>query len=122
VNPQDRKQVFLGSLHYDATEAEIVSAFAGIGVLATNVRIPRDNDTGRAKGFAFVDIDPNATLTVEEIISGIDGVMFHGRPCRADKVNAKPERTQQPDRPARSERPDRNRRGGKGRDRDGSDW
>lgn len=118
-NQEDRKQVFLGSLHYDATEGEIVAAFEGIGVTATNVRIPRDNDTHRAKGFAFVDIDPSATLSIEEIISGIDGVMFRGRPCCADKVNARPAGGP---RRERTERPNRNRRGGRGRDHDDSGW
>jgi RNA recognition motif-containing protein len=108
-NSKDRKQVFIGSLHYDATEAEIVSAFSEMGVTTTNVRIPRDQDTGRPKGYAFVDIDSESTvLSVEEIISGIDGTPFRGRPCRADKVNEKPEREQ--------------RRGGHGRRDDNSRW
>jgi RNA recognition motif-containing protein len=108
-NNKDRKQIFIGSLHYDATEVEITQAFTEMGVAVTNVRIPRDQDTGRAKGFAFVDIDAEATvLSIEEIISGIDGTPFRGRPCRADKVNAKPEREQ--------------RRGGHGRRDDNSRW
>jgi RNA recognition motif-containing protein len=94
-NNEDRKQIFLGSLHYDATEEEIISAFTEMGIVIINVRIPRDQDTGRPKGYAFVDVDPRfTTLSVEEIISGIDGTPFHGRPCRADKVNAKPERNE----------------------------
>lgn len=119
-NNQDRKQVFLGSLHYDATEAEIVAAFSGINVAVTNVRIPRDKETGRAKGFAFVDIDSSATLSVEEIISGIDGVMFRGRPCRADRVNEKPEHAAHVER--REQRGSRQHRGGRGKDRDDSEW
>ena len=113
---EDRKQIFIGSLHYDATEIEIFTAFAEMGVATTNVRIPRDQDTGRAKGYAFVDIDPRATaLSIEEIISGIDGTPFRGRPCRADKVNAKPERDER-----RGERgADRKPRE---RDRYGSPW
>lgn len=87
-----RKQVFLGSLHYDTVESEIVAAFAGIGVIATNVRIPKDPETGRSKGYAFVDIDDGCTLEVDEIISGIEGVMFHGRPCRADRVHERAQR------------------------------
>ena len=122
--PQDRKQVFLGSLHYDTTEAEIVSAFAGLGVIATNVRIPKDKETQRPKGYAFVDVDPDAALTVEEIISGIDGTMFRGRPCRADKVNAKPggDTLHSARRDRLEQRAQQQRRGGRGKDRDGSDW
>jgi RNA recognition motif-containing protein len=118
-NNQERKQVFLGSLHYDATEKEIVDAFAGIGVTVTNVRIPRDNDTGRSKGFAFVDIDPGVALSIEEIISGIDGVAFRGRPCRADKVKASGERRERSF--ARPEKPRRRGTHGKA-GRDGEDW
>jgi RNA recognition motif-containing protein len=124
-NP-DRKQVFIGSLHYDATEQEIVDAFTDLGVRTLNVRIPRDKDTDRPKGYAFVDVDPDNPLSVEEIISGIDGTPFRGRPCRADKVNAKPERENR-----RRETPSafkaklneagrQPRRGGRGRDHDSS--
>jgi RNA recognition motif-containing protein len=91
-NNQSRKQVFLGSLHYDTVESEIVAAFAGIGVITTNVRIPKDPETGRSKGYAFVDVDESCTLETGEIISGIEGVMFHGRPCRADRVHERAER------------------------------
>jgi RNA recognition motif-containing protein len=102
-NKADRKQVFIGSLHYDATEDEIVAAFADMGVTTTNVRIPRDQDTGRPQGYAFVDVDSRTTaLSVEEIISGMDGTPFRGRPCRADRVHAKPERDER--RNTRSER------------------
>jgi len=115
-NNEDRKQIFIGSLHYDATEYEIVSAFAEMGVVANNVRIPRDADTGRAKGYAFVDIDPCTTaLSIEEIISGIDGTLFRGRPCRADKVNAKPERRERRDARNGDRKP-------RERDRYGSPW
>jgi RNA recognition motif-containing protein len=116
-NP-DRKQVFIGSLHYDATEQEIVDAFTDLRVRVLNVRIPRDKDTDRPKGYAFVDVDPDNPLSVEEIILGIDGTPFRGRPCRADKVNAKPPSS--PSLRPNSAKP--SRRDGRGKNRDGSHW
>lgn len=108
-NNKDRKQVFIGSLHYDTTEEEVAVAFASLGIRTTNVRIPRDKDTGRAKGYAFIDIDPKNPLSNEEIINTIAGTSFRGRPCRADKVNVKPEKSER-------------RGGGRERDRYGEPW
>lgn len=123
-NNQSRKQVFLGSLHYDTVESEIVAAFAGIGVVTTNVRIPKDPETGRSKGYAFVDVDESCTLEVGEIISGIEGTMFHGRPCRADRVHERAERRGSRDRsgPLPERQGDDRKRGHGKRGRRGEEW
>ena len=120
-NNTPRKQVFLGSLHYDTIESEIVAAFAGIGVITTNVRIPKDPETGRSKGYAFVDVDEGCTLEIGEIISGIEGAMFHGRPCRADRVHERARRERSGPPPERRDG-DHDRKRGSKRGRRGEEW
>jgi RNA recognition motif-containing protein len=88
-NPQ---QLFIGNLSYDANVDEIEQAFQMLNIRIGEVRIVRDNDTGRAKGFAFVDIDISEPLSLAEIISCVDGIEIDGRPIRASEARPRPER------------------------------
>ena len=47
--------IYVGNLSYDATESDIESAFSEFGAVKT-VNIVKDRDTGRSRGFAFVEM------------------------------------------------------------------
>ena len=47
-------RLFIGNLPYDVTEAELRAHFAAVGPLAS-LALPTDRDTGRPRGFAFVE-------------------------------------------------------------------
>ena len=49
------KKLYVGNLSYDVTEAQIRELFAQVGEL-TEVSLIMDRDTGRSKGFAFVQM------------------------------------------------------------------
>jgi RNA recognition motif-containing protein len=87
--PRAARQVFLGNLSYNADEDMIRDAFDGIGVHVTQIRIVVDPQSQRSKGFAFIDIDPWETASLDDIISKIDGTLFFDRPCRASHVTPK---------------------------------
>ena len=61
-------QLFVGNLDYDVTERELRDAFA-IHVAVKEVTIPRDRDTGKAKGFGFVDLvmESDASDAIEQM-------------------------------------------------------
>ena len=48
-------KLYVGNLSFDATEADLETLFAKAGTLQT-VNIIRDRDTGRARGFGFVEM------------------------------------------------------------------
>lgn len=48
-------KLYVGNLSYEATESELESLFAKAGTVQT-VSIVRDRDTGRARGFGFVEM------------------------------------------------------------------
>ncbi len=49
------KKLYVGNLSYDTTEAQIRELFAQVGEI-TEVNVIMDRDTGRSKGFAFVQM------------------------------------------------------------------
>lgn len=55
--PTQRVRFFVGSFGSDATEAEIQTAFADVGVTLTHVHIVLNRATGCSRGFAFVSVD-----------------------------------------------------------------
>lgn len=81
-------RLFVGNLPWGATEQDLRDH---IGEDATNVRIIIDRDTGRSKGFAFVDMTTDQAAA--EAIQRLDGMDFGGRPLR---VNEATERERRP--------------------------
>ena len=56
------KRLFVGNLAYDATEAQIKEPFAAVGKVVS-VRMIMDRESGRFKGFAFVEMSTDAEAT-----------------------------------------------------------
>lgn len=90
------RQLFLGNVSYQATIVDIRDTFAALGICIGAVRIGTEQDTGRSRGFAFVDLDPAETRSIDELVSLASGALIRDRPCRVDIAN------QHPSRPERS--------------------
>jgi cold-inducible RNA-binding protein len=69
-------KLYVGNLSYEATESEIQSLFAQAGTVQT-VSIVRDRDTGRARGFGFVEMATDAEA--QAAIDQLDQRPFGGR-------------------------------------------
>src|SRR5262245_14967049 len=69
-------RLFVGNLPYDTTESEIRQLFSQIGPLSF-VSLPTDRETGRLRGFAFIEYGDRAQA--ESAISRFDGQLFKGR-------------------------------------------
>jgi RNA recognition motif-containing protein len=68
------KKLYVGNLSFETTEAEIKELFAQAGQVET-VRIITDRDTGRSKGFGFVEMQDGG----DKAIAQINGKDFNGR-------------------------------------------
>jgi RNA recognition motif-containing protein len=92
---QPQRQVFVGNLSFDATETELAAALEAESIHVFRVRIATNQDTGKSRGFAFVDIDRDDAKSVDEIINIINtgAVELHGRAIRADHAHSKPPST-----------------------------
>ncbi len=79
-------RLFVGNLPYDASEDEIRAHFAPAGNLAS-VFIPVDRETGRKRGFAFVEFIDGAAA--QEAIRLFNNQPFKGRPLAVNEARAK---------------------------------
>jgi cold-inducible RNA-binding protein len=89
-------RLFIGNLPYSATEAELREHLSTVGVPASVV-LPVDRETGRPRGFAFVDYADRAVA--EEAIRQFDQHPFKGRPLAVSE--ARPREVRGPGGPPR---------------------
>lgn len=82
-------RLFIGNLPYNATEDDIRAHFAQVGPPTQIVR-PLDRETGRARGFAFVEYGERSLA--EEAIKRFDGQLFMGRPLAVSEARARDDR------------------------------
>jgi len=88
-------RLFVGNLSFDVTEAELKELFAPAGP-PLYVRIPTDRETGKPRGFAFVEFGERAQA--EDAIQRFNQQMFKGRALAVNEARAREEGA--PPRPA----------------------
>ena len=81
--------IYVGSLSYDVTEAELENLFAEFGNVSS-VRIIEDRETGRPKGFGFVEM-PNQD-EAENAIKSLNEKEFKGREIKVNQARPREER------------------------------
>lgn len=79
-------RLFVGNLPYQATEDDLRTHFSQVGPPTQIVR-PLDRETGRARGFAFVEYAERGPA--EEAIKKFDGQLFMGRPLAVSEARAR---------------------------------
>lgn len=82
-------RLFVGNLPYNATEAELREHFSAVGPLAY-VHLATDRETGRPRGFAFVEFNDRAQA--EEAIRRFNNQTFKGRPIAVNEARAREDR------------------------------
>jgi RNA recognition motif-containing protein len=82
-------RLFIGNLPYSATEAELREHLSSVGE-PTSVVLPVDRETGRPRGFAFVDYADRAVA--EEAIRKFDQALFKGRGLAVSEARPREER------------------------------
>lgn len=75
--------IYVGNLSYDVTEAHLTSAFADFGSVK-RVYLPTDRETGRMRGFGFVEMDTDAEENAA--IEALDGAEWMGRDMKVNKA------------------------------------
>ena len=82
-------RLFVGNLPYQATEEDLRQHFSQVGEPTQIVR-PLDRETGRARGFAFVEYAERGPA--EEAIRKLDGQLMMGRPLAVSEARAREDR------------------------------
>jgi RNA recognition motif-containing protein len=80
-------KLFVGNLSFKTTQAELQELFAAYGEVVS-VSIPQDRETGRQRGFAFVEMANQADA--EAAIKGLNGKEVGGRQIAVNVSQPKP--------------------------------
>ncbi|MBK1986136.1 RNA-binding protein [Sphaerospermopsis aphanizomenoides BCCUSP55] len=81
--------IYVGNLSYQVTEEDLKQTFAEYGTVA-RVQLPTDRETGRPRGFAFVEMGSEAEETAA--IAALDGAEWMGRDLKVNKAKPREER------------------------------
>lgn len=81
--------VYVGNLSYDVTEADLSGIFTEYGTVK-RVTLPTDRETGRIRGFAFVDLGSDAEE--QAAIDALDSSEWMGRDLRVNKAKPRESR------------------------------
>lgn len=74
-------KLYVGNLPYTATEEELKELFGQAGTV-TSVAVIKDRESGRSKGFAFVEM--STAEEAQKAISTLNGQMLGGRDLRVN--------------------------------------
>jgi cold-inducible RNA-binding protein len=80
------KNLFVGNMSFQTTESELTELFKAYGQVS-RVHIAMDRETGRARGFAFVEM-PNDDEAAKAI-AGLDGKDVGGRNLKVNEARPK---------------------------------
>jgi RNA recognition motif-containing protein len=77
------KSIYVGNIPFTAREDELEELFAEHGTVSS-VKVIMDRETGRPRGFAFVEMEDDAAA--DNAIRALDGRDFGGRPLRVNEA------------------------------------
>ena len=80
------KKLYVGNLSFNSTEEEIKAAFGQFGEV-TSVTIIKDRDTGRSRGFGFVEME-----NADAAIAGLNGKDMGGRTLTVNEAREREDR------------------------------
>jgi len=82
------KNIFVGNLDFAATESSIRSLFEPYGSVQ-RVNLVTDRDTGRSRGFAFVEMTDSSEA--DKAIAALQGAQLDGRALNVNEARPKPD-------------------------------
>jgi RNA recognition motif-containing protein len=82
--------IYVGNLSYDINQNDLSEVFAEYGTVK-RVHIPTDRETGRVRGFAFVEME--AELDEDKAIEALDGAEWMERSLKVNKARPRENRT-----------------------------
>src|ERR671932_2460258 len=81
--------IYVGNLSYEVSQDDLTGVFAEYGSVK-RVQLPTDRETGRLRGFGFVEMGTEAEETAA--IEALDGAEWMGRDLKVNKAKPREER------------------------------
>ncbi len=83
--------IYVGNLPFNATEQDLRALFESHGTVES-VKLINDRETGKPRGFGFVDMAP---ADAQAAIQALNGQQLGGRPLRINEAQERPQRPRQ---------------------------
>src|SRR3989442_11456742 len=83
------KKIYVGNLSYQTTEGDLTTLFEQVGQV-DSVNVITDRDTGRSKGFAFVEM---STEDADKAITQLNGTEVNGRTLTVNEARPREDRS-----------------------------
>ena len=84
------KNLFVGNVSFQTTESDLTALFEPFGEIS-RVQLMTDRDTGRSRGFAFVEMSSDEDAA--KAIAALNGKEVDGRALNVNEARPKPERS-----------------------------
>ena len=84
------KRLYVGNIPYQTTEEQLRTLFEQDGGQVSDVKIVLDRETGRPRGFAFVEMTTDAQATAA--VEALHGKPFGGRPLTVSEARERQQR------------------------------
>ncbi|MCL1475578.1 RNA recognition motif domain-containing protein [Argonema antarcticum] len=81
--------IYVGNLSYEVVSEDLSAVFAEYGTVK-RVQLPTDRETGRLRGFGFVEMDSETEETAA--IEALDGAEWMGRDMKVNKAKPREDR------------------------------
>ena len=82
--------IYVGNLDYEIDQGDLTEVFAEYGTVK-RVHLPLDRETGRKRGFAFVEMDNDTEEA--DAIAKLDGAEWMGRELKVNKARPREQRS-----------------------------
>jgi len=82
------KRLYFGNLSWDVGDEELASAVSEYGKVV-NARVVTDRDTGRSRGFGFVEVEED---DAQKVIDSLNGSTWYGRNITVNEAKEREER------------------------------
>jgi len=83
------KRLYFGNLSWDVTDSDLISAVSEHGTVLS-ARVVTDRETGRSRGFGFVEVEE---AHAQKVIDAMNGLNWHGRTLTVSEAREKTEKS-----------------------------
>jgi RNA recognition motif-containing protein len=70
------KNLYVGNLPWDTNDDDLSKYLISLGINVRSVRVVKDQETGRSRGFAFVEVPQDK---LQEVVDDLNGRVFNSR-------------------------------------------
>src|SRR2546428_6820804 len=77
-------KLYVGNLSFDVTDSGLQELFSSKGFQVASARVIRDNESGRSRGFGFVELGPGEDMA--RVIAEVNGLTLEGRALQVNEA------------------------------------